>query len=124
MIDLHEVAQRFRAENEREERILGERRSRAAALGKELALRLLACHPESRRVWGFGSVFETWRDFRKTSDLDLAVESGDVIGLLALVENEEIEVDIVDLSACPRPLAETIRTQGIILAEERHRESL
>lgn len=117
MVEVEEAAKRIRAENEREAMILAERREKAAATGRRLARAMVEEHPEVTRVWGFGSVFESWRSYRMTSDIDLAVEDGDIIDLMRIVEHEEFPVDIVDLSACPAGMAEFIRLQGLVLAE-------
>lgn len=117
MVDPVLVARRLRLENEREVDFLKGRRLDAQKLGRELAERILSLHPEVRKVWGIGSTFEEWRSYRPTSDIDLAIESGDVLSLLPLVEHEEIEVDLVDLSSCDESFASFIRQQGVILAE-------
>ena len=85
----------------------------------ELARVIILAHPESGRVWGFGSAFETWRNFRMTSDIDLVVDSGDVMAIMPLVEGRDFPVDVVDLSSCHRSLADFIRAQGVVLAEAR-----
>ncbi len=117
MVDPISAAQRIRLQNKKEERELESRRSRAQELGRELARDIIRRHPEARRVWGFGSAFETWRSFRMTSDIDLAVESGDIMAIMPLVEDREFPVDLVDLSSCHASMADFIRAQGVILAE-------
>jgi hypothetical protein len=117
MVDPKIAAERLRRENGREAEALAARRLRAQQLGHHLAERLLAAYPMARKVWGFGSTFETWRSYRMKSDIDLAVEQGDILTLMRLVEGEEIEVDLVDLSSCHGSMAAFIRAQGIVLAE-------
>lgn len=119
MVDPKKAAQRIRAQNEKEKLELQLRRSRAQELGRELARDIILAHPEAGRVWGFGSVFETWRSFRLTSDLDLAVDSGDVLAIMSLVEGKDFPVDVVDLSSCHGSMADFIRAQGVVLAEVR-----
>ena len=109
MVDPVLVARRLRLENEREVDTLKERRLEAQRLGRELAERIVSLHPEVRRVWGIGSTFEEWRSYRLTSDIDLAIESGDVLSIMPLVERETIEVDLVDLSSCDAAFANFIR---------------
>lgn len=117
MVDPVLVAHRLRLENEREVETLKGRRLAAQKLGRELADKIVGLHPEVRRVWGIGSTFEVWRSYRMTSDIDLAVESGDVLSIMPLVEGENFEVDLVDLSSCDAAFADFIRQQGVILAE-------
>jgi predicted nucleotidyltransferase len=116
VIDLERTARIIRLQNEEETRALELRRSRAQQLGRSLAQEINALHPGTGRIWGFGSVFETWRNYRMTSDIDLAVESGDTMELLPLVEGREFAVDVLDLSSCPSPLADFIREHGTLLA--------
>jgi predicted nucleotidyltransferase len=120
MVDPTLVAARWRLENSRELEALAARRELARKLGIRLAHRILDVFPEARKVWGFGSTFETWRKYRKTSDIDLAVESGDTMELMRLVEGEEFAVDLLDLSSCHPSIASFIREQGVILAESIH----
>ncbi|MGO8692872.1 MAG: nucleotidyltransferase family protein [Rectinemataceae bacterium] len=117
MIDTDAVVRRIKAENEREEAALLGRRAQAQDLGRVLAERILCEHPEARRVWGFGSTFEIWRNYRATSDIDLAIESGDVLEIMSLVEGGEYPVDLVQLEECPPSMADFIRAQGFVLAE-------
>ncbi len=53
-----------------------------------------------------------------TSDIDLAVEGGDVLALMSLVEDEEFAVDLVELTSCHGSMADFIRSQGVVLAGE------
>jgi predicted nucleotidyltransferase len=117
VIDPVDVARRFRAENDRERDAIGRRRAQAQTIGRELADALVASHPDVKKVWGFGSTFETWRAFRMDSDIDLAVEAGNVLELSRLVEDCGFPVDLVDLGECPCNMAEFIRSQGVLLAE-------
>ena len=120
MVDPKLVAERYRSENAREQEILKARRENARELGTRLAKRILAAFPEARRIWGFGSTFETWRNYRQTSDIDLAVECGDPMEIFRLVEREEFKVDILDLSTCRPSMASYIREHGVVLLETTH----
>lgn len=117
MVDPIEVARRFRMENDREKAAIEGRRERAVEAGRHLAEAIVQRHPEVRKVWGFGSTFETWRSYRMDSDIDLAFEEGDVLELSRMVEDFDFSVDLVDLSECPGTLAAFIRSQGVVLAE-------
>jgi len=73
-------------------------------------------------VRGFGSTWELWRSYRKNSDIDLAIEGGDVLAAMALVEESPIPVDVLDLSSCPAAMAQFILDRGVILAGSVDRE--
>jgi predicted nucleotidyltransferase len=120
MVDPKIVADRYRRENARELEALDARRALAQELGRRLARRIIDAFPESRRVWGFGSTYQTWRKYRKTSDIDLAVEEGDAMELMRLVEDEEFAVDLLDLSSCQPSMANHVRDHGVVLAESVH----
>jgi len=116
MVDPIRAARRIRLENDKETEALLLRRSRAQEVGRELAWNIVRAHPEVGKIWGFGSAFETWRNFRMTSDIDLAVESGDILALLSLVEDKEFQVDLLNLSSCQASMADFVRAQGVVLA--------
>jgi predicted nucleotidyltransferase len=120
MVDPKIVADRYRLENSRELEALVAQRALAQELGRRLAQKIVEAFPESHRVWGFGSTFQTWRKYRKTSDIDLAIEGGDAMKLMRLVEDEEFAVDLIDLSSCQPSMANHVREHGVILAESVH----
>lgn len=117
MVDPVSVAERIKKENQREAQELAQRHQHAQNLGKHMARQILQRYPEARRVWGFGSTYETWRSYRPTSDIDLALEGGDVLEILRLTEGCEIPIDLVSLEDCPPSMAAAIRSHGVILAE-------
>ena len=49
--------------------------------------------------------------------IDLAIESGDVLSIMPLVEKAKMEVDLVDLSSCDAAFAGFIR--GFVVARRR-----
>lgn len=117
MIDPASVAERIKKENQREAQELAQRRQHAQNLGKYMANQIILRYPEVRRVWGFGSTYETWRSYRSTSDIDLALEGGDVLEIFRITEGCEIPIDLVSLEDCPPSMAAAIRSHGVILAE-------
>ena len=102
--------------NAREHAALDSRRALAQEEGRRLALRILAEIPGAGTVRGFGSTWELWRSYRKNSDIDLAMDSGDVLAAMALVEKSPIPVDILELSSCPAAMTQIILDHGVILA--------
>jgi len=115
MVRTEDVIENLRAKNLREAHALALRRQAAHEEGVRLASILLREHPESVRVWGFGSTFETWRHYRADSDIDLAVENGDAGNLLKIVECSSFEVDVVVLADVPESMSSFIRSQGELL---------
>jgi hypothetical protein len=110
------AAARLRALNERENAQLVHRRTEAQALGKRLAEQVLSVSPETSYVLGFGSTFETWRSYRTSSDVDLAVDKGSSVALERLAEAQPIKVDILSLEECRPDIADFVRAHGIELA--------
>lgn len=93
------------------------KREKAREEAKMLARRLLESDPTLKTVWGFGSVFEESRPFRPDSDIDLAIEGGDIFAAFRLVEGSEFKVDVVDITDCHDEFAERIRAQGVVLGQ-------
>jgi predicted nucleotidyltransferase len=117
MVHPEEAAKQILLENEKEQEELDIRRREARKLAGKLAREILKKSPESKKVWGFGSTFDSWRSYRKSSDIDLAVESGDIMELLPLVEGYEYNVDLVDISSTSSEMADRIHRYGILLGE-------
>ena len=57
-----------------------------------------------------------WRTYRKNSDIDLAMDGGDMLAAMALVEKSCMPVDILELSSCPAAMTQFILDRGVILA--------
>jgi len=97
-----------RAENIRIER----RRLEACSVSQTLAAAMRAADPAVRAVWGFGSTFEAGRPYRLDSDIDLAVEGGDLLSLLKIVESTAFSVDLVDVSNSDDEFGRIVRRFG------------
>lgn len=102
--------------NAREQTSLDARRVQAQEEGRRLAQRILAEIPGATTVRGFGSTWELWRSYRKNSDIDLAMDGGDMLAAMALVEKSPIPVDILELSSCSIAMKQFILERGVILA--------
>lgn len=113
--NVDEVVQRFNEENDRENRRLLERRAAAEREGIRLAERLREADPNIRRIWGFGSVFEISRPFTFDSDIDLAIEGGDILTLYSVTEDSSFDVDLVDITESKDGFARMIRERGKLL---------
>ena len=93
------IALRIKDANAREAALVARRLQSAKAEALALARRL-AADPQVRRVLFFGSS-ATGRNFRLDSDIDLAVEGGDILSHRAATERSAFSVDVVDISAYP-----------------------
>lgn len=117
MVSPRAAAITFKKNNESEQRALTKRREAAQAEGRRLAKKILQEHPETLRVWGFGSTYEIWRHYRLDSDIDVAAERGSAYELLKSVETSDFKVDVISMEEIPASLAGFIRQQGTVLAE-------
>lgn len=120
MVSPADAAKTIRAKNEVERKAITKQREEAWAEGIRLAKKILIEHPEALRVWGFGSTYETWRNYRLDSDIDLAAEGGSAYELLKSVEDSVFKVDVVSLEEIPPEMAQFIREQGVLLAEAKN----
>lgn len=73
------AAQRRLRKEAQRQAMLQERRAAARAHAEELARKIASADPTVRRIWGFGSTFDVRLRFREYSDIDLAVEGGEII---------------------------------------------
>jgi len=110
---IHGIAIRTKAANEQEAEELSRRLERARVEAKALALKVSA-DPMVKRIVLFGSA-STGRRFHLDSDIDLAVEGGDILSHRALVEMSTFRVDVVDLLALPLPILASIESEWEIL---------
>lgn len=117
MVDPAVAAKRILARNEQERILLDLQRSETQAEGQQLARIILGKYPETIRIWGFGSTWEIWRNYHFSSDIDLAVEAGDIMTIFPVVECSRWKVDLVNLQEVPASFADFVRRNGTILAE-------
>lgn len=115
---VREAANRIRRKTEILKRERAERRERAKAWARRAAIQLASCDASLRRVIGFGSTFEDWRNYREDSDIDLAVEGGDWSLLTRSLPSGEFEVSIVELDLQNSEFADYVREHGEVLYEK------
>ncbi|MDP3177587.1 MAG: hypothetical protein Q8M76_06760 [Spirochaetaceae bacterium] len=113
--DLAEAARRINRENREEAERASARRQEARDEAVRLAAELRAKDPCIKRIWGFGSTFEQALPYRLDSDIDLAIEGGDIYTLQTVAEASRIEVDLVDISDRDDYFARRIRSEGAAL---------
>jgi hypothetical protein len=113
--DIESIAGRINEENRGEDERAAARRIAAQAEAARIAAALRSGDPAIRRVWGFGSVFEASRRFRMDSDIDLAIEGGDLYRAVSVVGNSSFKVDVIDITDSSDSFAQLVREQGTIL---------
>ena len=113
--DIEAAARRINEANRREDEMTAARRMAAQEEARRIAATLREKDPGVRLIWGFGSVFETYRPFRMDSDIDLAIEGGDIVRLSSVAEDSAFKVDLVDIAGCDDQFARSIRTRGTSL---------
>ncbi len=115
---VRKAAERIRRKSETRERERAERRERAKVWARRAAAQLGECDASLRRVFGFGSTFEDWRNYREDSDIDLGIEGGDWSLLMRSLPPGEFEVSIVELNLQNTEFADYVRDHGEILYEK------
>jgi len=95
-----------------------DRRTRAQNFAGKLAKDLGNADPSVRAILGFGSTFETWRQYREDSDIDLALCGGNWSLLWSMLPKSEFSVSLIELDLQPESFAEQVRTQGVVLYEK------
>jgi hypothetical protein len=115
--DTEAAARRIKLANRKEDEKTAERRIAAFEEARRISAEFRAKDSSICRIWGFGSVFETYRPFRMDSDIDLALEGGDIAKLLSTAEDSNFKVDLIDISGCEDDFARGFRARGTLLWE-------
>jgi hypothetical protein len=95
-----------------------ERRTRAQVFARGLARDLGQADQSLEKILGFGSTFETWRQYRLDSDIDLAMCGGNWDVLWSLLPDSEFEISLIELDLQPKAFVEQVRAQGVVLYEK------
>jgi len=107
------------AERHRKNQLLAEeRRGRARDFAARLAAEFGAADGSLRAVIGFGSTFETWRNYRLDSDIDLALRGGDWGMLWSMIPRSEFDVSLIELDLQPDAFVEQVLAKGVVLYEK------
>ena len=110
------IAERSARENERERKELARRLKAAREEAARLA-GLMARDPGLKRALLFGSA-ATGRGYRSDSDIDLAIEGGDLFACMAAAETSSFRVDVVELWRLPPGIRARVAEEGIVLYEK------
>lgn len=114
---VREAAERLKKIRSRRDRDLEERRKRARKWGYAIAGQLGQADPSLKRVIGFGSVYETWRNFREDSDIDLAIQGGDWSYCTKILPSGEFKVSLVELDLQNQEFTDQVLAHGEVLYE-------
>jgi predicted nucleotidyltransferase len=110
--DLKAVAKRINEENRKEDERAALRRSEAHVEARRIAELLRMKDPGIRTIWGFGSTFEDSRPYRLDSDIDLAIEGGDILKLFSITEDSRFKIDLIDITGRDDGFAKMLRENG------------
>ena len=115
------AADRLRKRFAAQEREATLRRARGQEFARVLARRLGDAHEGVEQIIGFDSTFETWRNYRLDSDIDLAFIGGDWFALVRLAEEfeSEFEISLIDLNDQNEAFRDQVLKVGEVLYEKR-----
>jgi len=111
---LEEIAARWRRRNLHEKRQAEDRKQSARAEALRLARAFAEKAGGVRRVYLFGSCVGA-RRFGATSDIDLAIEGGDLLDCIRISYGSRFAVDVIDLADAGERMRARIRSEGELL---------
>jgi len=113
--DSKAAGRRINDENRLEDERIERRRIAARAEAGRLADAMRATDPGVKAIRGFGSTFEDGRPYRMDSDIDIAIEGGDLLSLEKIADASCFKVDLVDISDCDDGFSRMIKESGTSL---------
>ncbi len=116
--DIQAAARHLKERYERHHQKCAERRERAIRFAEHLAKTLGASDKNVRKIIGFGSTFESWRNYRLDSDIDLAIVGGNWSYLMGLIPPSEFQVSLIELELQNREFQEYVLKKGVVLYEK------
>jgi hypothetical protein len=121
--DVQKIAGNLKLLNAAEDRKCSDRRAQAQRSGQRAAQSIGSADPAILRVWGFGSTWETWRNYRMDSDIDLGLEGGDWSRAVSSLWNgpsaRQYEFSLVSLDEQPQTFSDLVKKNGVILYEKK-----
>ena len=97
------------------------KRAEALQEAHRLARAFAEADSELRSVRLFGSLLPG-RNYRDGSDIDLAVEGGDIFSFVKIAEVSPCSVDVVELAGLRESIADRVRHEGVVLYEKDRRK--
>lgn len=120
--DIEAAARRINKENRKEDERAAARRKAAQMEARRLAAEFRAGDATIRQVWCFGSTFNMSRPYRMDSDIDLAVEGGDILKLVSIAEASDFPIDLIDITDSNDEFARLVREYGTLIYDDASRE--
>ena len=114
---LRGIAERIGKANVAHAAALLVKRAEALQEAHRLAYAFAEAEPELRRVRLFGSLLPG-RNYRDDSDIDMAVEGGNIFSFIKIAEVSPCSVDVVDLAGLREGMADRVRNEGVVLYEK------
>ena len=113
--ELRGYSHRLAELNREHDKAMHRRREEALREAYRLARRLYESLPGLKGVYGFGSVFETRSPYTEHSDIDLAIDGGELIDAVRICLHSPFQVDVVDITDPEAPLSRQIRERAVRL---------
>jgi hypothetical protein len=110
--ELRGYAQRLDALNRKHAAAMQRRREEAQQEAHRLARRLYESLPGLKGVYGFGSLFVPGATFTDLSDIDLAIDGGELIEAVRICLHSPFRVDVVDITNPDDPISQDIRNNA------------
>jgi predicted nucleotidyltransferase len=105
-------APRLNAMNRSHREEMAKRRDAARAEADRIAALFHAELQGLETVWAFGSAYENSKPFTEHSDIDLAIEGGNIIEAVKIAHASPFKVDVIDITGCSDDFARMIRIYG------------
>lgn len=116
--DVSIAAKNLLLKHQEENRELEERRALGQKLGKMTAGLMADADDSLVRIIGFGSTFETWRNYRFDSDIDFAVMGGSLKKLESVIPESDFEFSIIQLEDQSPEFQKFVLKNGTVLYEK------
>jgi len=113
--DIEAAARRINEENRKEDERAAARREAAQTEARTIAAEFRARDATIRLIWCFGSTFDMSRPYRMDSDIDIAIEGGDILELVSITEASTFSVDLIDITECEDEFARLVREFGTLV---------
>ncbi|HBG35463.1 MAG TPA: hypothetical protein DDW88_00150 [Treponema sp.] len=114
--DINTAAETITTINKKNKKEAEKRRLDAQKEGMLVAKKLKATIPEIQAIWGFGSTFEKNKPYHLHSDIDLAIEGGDILQAILLAEKSHFKIDIIEITDTDDNFVRLLKQNGIRLA--------
>lgn len=113
--ELRGYAQRLDALNRKHDAAMQRRKEEAQQEAHRLAQQLYESLPGLKGVYGFGSLFVPGSTFTNHSDIDLAIDGGELIEAVRICHHSSFRVDVVDITDPDDPISQDIRNHAVRL---------